>query len=44
MGKNSSERGRDSRTGEFITVDKARRQKSTSTVERVPHPGKGASK
>lgn len=38
----SSLRGRDARTGEFITVREARGRPSTSTVERVPIPGQGA--
>jgi len=44
MGKNSSQRGRSSITGRFETVKKARSHPSTSQVENVPHPGKGASK
>jgi len=34
-------RGRDSRTGEFTTVDRARQQPRTHQVERVPKPGYG---
>ena len=37
----TSLRGRDSKTGRFITVEKARRRPSTTTVERVPKPGYG---
>jgi len=33
--------GRDSKTGEFIPVDEARRRPNTTTVERVPKPGHG---
>lgn len=33
--------GRDAKTGEFITVDEARRRPNTTTVERVPKPGRG---
>lgn len=34
-------KGRDAKTGEFTTVEKARRQPSTHVVERVPKPGYG---
>jgi len=34
-------RGRDARTGTFIPVEEARRRPATTTVERVPLPGKG---
>ena len=37
----TSLRGRDARTGTFIPVDQARQRPSTTTVERVPLPGKG---
>ena len=37
----TSARGRDARTGEFIPVKKARERPNTATVERVPNPGKG---
>jgi hypothetical protein len=37
----TSLRGRDARTGEFIPVEKARQNKDTAVVERVPLPGKG---
>ncbi len=40
----TSLRGRDARTGRFTTVDRARRQKSTHVVERVPKPGYGDTK
>ncbi len=33
--------GRDSRTGEFITVKEAERRPNTTTVERIPKPGNG---
>jgi hypothetical protein len=46
MGKDSktTPRGRDSKTGEFIPVEEARRRPSTTTVERVPKPGYGDTK
>lgn len=34
-------KGRDAETGEFTTVEKARRQSRTHVVERVPKPGYG---
>ncbi len=37
----TSLKGRDSRTGQFIPVQEARRRPSTTEVERVPLPGKG---
>lgn len=37
----TSLRGRDARTGEFIPVKEARQRPNTTTVERVPFPGKG---
>jgi hypothetical protein len=37
----SSLKGRDARTGQFIPVEEARRRPSTTVVERVPLPGKG---
>jgi len=40
----TSLRGRDAGTGRFTTVEKARRQKSTHVVERVPKPGHGDTK
>jgi hypothetical protein len=33
--------GRDSKTGEFIPVKEAERRPNTTTVERVPKPGRG---
>ncbi len=36
--------GRDSKTGQFITVKKAKNHPSTTTVERVPKPGYGDTK
>jgi hypothetical protein len=32
--------GRDARTGEFIPVEKAKKHKDTSVVERIPLPKK----
>jgi len=40
----TSLRGRDARTGEFITVPEARSRPNTTTVERVPKPGYGDTK
>jgi len=42
MGKEreSTLKGRDARTGQFIPVDKARRDPDHTTVERVSLPGK----
>lgn len=37
----TSLRGRDARTGEFIPVSEARKHPATTVVERVPLPGKG---
>lgn len=37
-------RGRDAKTGEFITVQEARQRPNTTTVERVPKPGYGDTK
>lgn len=34
-------RGRDAKTGEFTTVEKARKHPGTHVVERVPKPGYG---
>ena len=36
--------GRDSKTGEFIPVKEAERRPSTTTVERIPKPGRGDTK
>ena len=33
--------GRSAKTGQFESVEKARKHPSTSVVERVPLPGKG---
>ena len=44
MSKNKPEtslKGRDSRTGQFIPIAEARRRPSTTEVERVPLPNKG---
>jgi len=37
----TSLKGRDARTGHFIPVTEARQRPNTTTVERVPLPGKG---
>jgi hypothetical protein len=37
----TSLKGRDARTGQFIPVAEARRRPATTEVERVPLPGKG---
>ena len=37
----STLKGRDARSGQFIPVDKARKDPSHTVVERVPKPGKG---
>ena len=37
----TSLRGRDAKTGQFITVEKARKRPATTVVERVPKPGYG---
>lgn len=36
--------GRDSKTGEFITVKEAQRRPTTTTVERIPKSGRGDTK
>ena len=36
--------GRDSKSGQFIPVEKAERRPTTTTVERVPKPGYGDTK
>ena len=36
----STQRGRDSRTGEFIPVSEARRRKATAEVQNIPLPGR----
>ena len=37
----TSLRGRDAKTGEFIPVKEARQRPASTVVERVPLPGKG---
>lgn len=37
----TSLRGRDAKSGEFIPVREARQRPNTTTVERVPLPGRG---
>jgi len=37
----TSLKGRDAKTGQFIPVEKARRNPEKTVVERVPLPGKG---
>lgn len=37
-------RGRNAETGEFTTVEKARRHRKDHVVERVPKPGYGDTK
>ena len=37
-------RGRDSKTGEFITIKEAKSRPGSTTVERVPKPGYGDTK
>jgi hypothetical protein len=37
----STLKGRDARTGQFIPVKDARQRPNTTTVERVPKSGKG---
>ncbi len=44
MGKKTHRSGRDSKTGQFITVKEAERRPSTTTIERVPNPGYGDTK
>jgi hypothetical protein len=40
----TSLRGRDAETGEFTTVEEARRSPKDHVVERVPKPGHGDTK
>lgn len=40
----TSPRGRDARSGEFTTVEQARKHPNTHVVERVPKPGHGDTK
>lgn len=42
--RESTLKGRDARNGQFIPVDKARKDPSRTVVERVPLPGKGKGK
>lgn len=37
----TSLKGRDAKTGQFIRVEEARKRPNTTVVERVPLPGKG---
>lgn len=37
----STLKGRDAKTGQWIPVKEARRRPNTTVVERVPKPGKG---
>jgi hypothetical protein len=37
----STLKGRDARTGQFIPIKEARQRPNTTVVERVPKPGKG---
>lgn len=39
--RESTLKGRDAKTGQFIPVEKARQRPNTTVVERVPLPGKG---
>lgn len=39
--RESTLKGRDAKTGQFIPVKDARQRPNTSVVERVPLPGKG---
>lgn len=39
--RETSLKGRDARNGQFIPVKEARERPNTTTVERVPLPGKG---
>ena len=39
--RETSLKGRDARTGQFIPVKDARQRPNTTVVERVPLPGKG---
>lgn len=43
-GRNTFDIGRDSKTGTFITIKEADRRPNTTTVERVPKPGRGDTK
>ncbi len=37
----TSLKGRDARTGHFMSVEEARKRPATTVVERVPLPGRG---
>jgi hypothetical protein len=39
--RESTLKGRDAKTGQFIPVEEARNRPDTTVVERVPLPGKG---
>ena len=39
--KETTLKGRDAKTGQFIPVEEARRRPKTTVVEKVPLPGKG---
>jgi len=39
-----NKRGRDSGTGEFITIEEAKRRPKTTTVEKIPKPSVQKSK
>lgn len=39
--RESSLKGRDAKTGQFMSVEDARKRPDTTVVERVPLPGKG---
>lgn len=41
MSKKTHLAGRDAKTGLFIPVEQARKRPNTTTVERVPNPGRG---
>lgn len=40
----TTQRGRSAKTGQFTTIEKARKKPSTHVVERVPKPGYGDTK
>ncbi len=44
MTSKTTPRGRDSSTGQFITVQEAKSRPTTTQVERVPKPGYGDTK
>lgn len=41
---NTTRKGRDAATGQFVTIKEAMRRPSTTVVERVPKPGSGHTK